>query len=48
MLANVLSDKEYMRKFLYVNIQITYTGVDSVHFQPGQEAFDVDEAQLTG
>ena len=37
-----------MCKFLYLNIQTTYTGVDIVHFQPGQKAFDVDEAQLTG
>ena len=46
--GNLLSGKENMCKFLYSNIQITYTGVDSVHFQPGQKAFGVDEAQLTG
>ena len=33
-----------IKKMVVILWQIIYTGVDSVHFQPGQTAFDVDEA----
>ena len=33
---------------MYLDFKITYSGVDSVHFQPVKKVFDVDEVQLTG